>query len=142
MKKFCFLLCFFLIVFSLALPAFAAEGDGTGEGSSEDPVILVPDVVIDNKIVLPDNDLGTYVGSKVDIFSSAYSGSNDLKSVLLRFLGSWDTVVVEHSYEDTDGSMNYVHDTIPDYPWLCAAGLLIVIVFCLFRLGGSILCKT
>ena len=133
MKRFCFLFCFFILVCSLLVPAYAAE---EGEGST------APDVAVYNEVIIPDQDPGVYLGSSVS-YAATYSGSDSsLKSVLIDFLGEWQTVVVEHSYETSDGTITTVHETQPDYPWLCAAGLLCLMIFCLFRLGGAVLCKT
>lgn len=132
MKRFMILLLTFVVAFSLALPAYASAGEG--ESSSGTTVI---------EVALPEDDLGTYIGSSVSTYASYSSGSSaDLKSVLIQFLGEWETVVVEHTYQASDGSINTVQKTQPDYPWLCAAALLCIMIFCLFRLGGSILCKT
>lgn len=131
MKRFLILLFSLMVVFSLALPAFAAgDSQEAGEGETvSDPVILDP-------------DSGIYLGSDVSVYIASNSGSSDLKSVMQRFLGEWDTIVVSHNYQMADGSIQTVNETVPDYPWICSAGLLCLIIFCLFRLGGSILCKT
>lgn len=133
MKRICLFLCFFLIVFSLTLPAFAAmevEEVGEGESSSGSTVPVLysqPDI---------------YLGSDVTTYASYGSESESLKSALIQFLGEWETVVVSHNYQASDGSVYSVQEAQPDYPWLCSAGLICILVFCLFRLGGSILCKT
>lgn len=144
MKRFCFFLLFFLMVFSLVLPAFAsAEGEETGEGTSgSETTVLVPDVTINNEIHTGE-DLGTYVGTSVYALNPITpSESSGLKAVLLQFLGDWDSIVVEHQYESAQGYTNYVREIQLDYPWLCSAAILAIMIFCLFRLGGAILCKT
>ena len=132
------------MVILLAFPAFASAAPeaGEGESSSGDPAVLVPDVNVYNTVSVPEDDLGTYLGSSVSTFAARSSGGSDLKSVLLQFVGDWDTVVVQHSYQAADGTINTVNETVPDYPWICSVALLVVLIFCLFRLGGSILCKT
>lgn len=140
MKRFCFLFCFLFLLCSLAIPAFAAE-EGEGNSDSASASTVVPDVNVYNEINIPDDGPGVYVGSSVSTYA-AYSGSSGLKGVLIDFVGEWEPVVVEHAYQASDGSLTYVHETQPDYPWLCSAGLLCLMIFCLFRLGGSILCKT
>lgn len=123
-----------LLSILLALPAFASGAPEAGEGESFSGS---NSVTVYNEIY---NDPVTYLGSNVSY--SAFTGAGEgLKGVLLDFLGEWQTVVVEHSYQTSDGSVVVVHDTQPDYAWLCAAALLCLMIFCLFRLGGSILCK-
>ena len=141
------ILILFLVVFiicSLSVPAFASEGEpaGQGESSSGAATVLVPDVNVINEINVPDDDPGVYLGSSVSTYAAYASGSSDLKSVLQQFVGEWDTIVVSHTYQASDGSTYTVNETVPDYPWLCSAALLCLMIFCLFRLGGSILCKT
>lgn len=136
MKRFLFLFLSLFLISTLILPAYAAEA---GEGET---VVLVPDVVVNNEVNVTGEELGTYVGSSVFSYSSYSGEESSLKSVLLQFLGDWETVVVQHSYQTSDGSVNTVQETLPDYPWLCSAVLLCIMIFCLFRLGGAILCKT
>lgn len=127
---FCFLLCFILLV----IPAFASDV-ATGEESSdsESTTSAVPET----------EDLGEYIGSTVYALNPiTASDSSGLKAVLLQFVGEWDSIVIEHAYESSSGDTSYVREVQLDYPWLCSAGFLVVVIFCLFRLGGSILCKT
>lgn len=132
MKRFAIFLFSFLIVCSLSLPAFAS---GVGEEAGEEESISEP------VIIAPVQDPGIYLGSDVSVYAANDPESSDLKSVLQQFLGDWETVVVSHNYQMSDGSIQTVNETVPDYPWLCSAGLLCLMIFCLFRLGGSILCK-
>jgi len=140
MKRF---LYFFLAVFlamALILPAYAADS-GEGENSGSSPVVLVPDVNVFNEVIVSD-DPGDYLDSTISTQSSYAAIGSDLKSILLRFLGDYETIIVEHSYQASDGTINTVHESLPDVPWICSAALLCLMIFCLFRLGGSILCKT
>ena len=133
MKRFFLFLCFFLMMFSLALPAFAAtEGEEVGEGESSSGSIV--------PVIYSQPD--TYLGSDVTTYASYGSEPGSLKSVLFQFLGEWETIVVSHNHQTADGTVYSVQESQPDYPWLCSAGLICIMVFCLFRLGGSILCKT
>lgn len=134
------------LALSLALPAFATAGEGETASEPEttvETVTVVPDVNVYNEVVV-DNGEESIVSADTTVFSLNPVTSSDatgLKAVLLEFLGDWDSIVVEHSYTTTSGNTSYVREIQLDYPWLCSAGLLAIFIFCLFRLGGSILCK-
>lgn len=142
MKRFLFLFLSVFLVLSLILPAYASEaGEGDTGSDSSDASVIVPDVTIINEIDTVE-ELGEYVGTTVYALDPVTpSDATGLKAVLLEFLGEWDSIVVEHAYESTNGYTNYVREIQLDYPWLCSAGILAIMLFCLFRLGGSILCR-
>lgn len=130
----------FILALSLISPALASDA-GVGEG--ETPDFLTPVVNVYNEFTLPDSEvLGEYVGSSVYSLNPVTpNDATGLKAVLLEFLGDWDSIVVEHAYQSSQGYTSYVREIQLDYPWLCSAALLVVMIFCLFRLGGSILCR-
>lgn len=135
MKRFLFLSL--ILVFSLNFSALAAEG----EAEQESTEVIVPNVVINNEIDTGE-DLGEYVGTSVYALNPVTSSdATGLKAVLLEFVGDWDSIVIEHAYESSNGYTNYLREVQLDYPWLCSCGLLVVVIYCLFRLGGSILCR-
>ena len=100
--------------------------------SSESEV--VPDAGIDS----PDA-----VITDINILSSVApvqpSDTSGLKAVLLSFLGNYDPVIVEYQYSSGNGYTNYLREVQPDYVWLCSCGLLALMIFCLFKLGGALL---
>lgn len=100
--------------------------------SSESEV--VPDAGIDS----PDA-----VITDINILSSVApvqpSDTSGLKAVLLSFLGNYDPIIVEYQYSSGNGYTNYLREVQPDYVWLCSCGLLALMIFCLFKLGGALL---
>lgn len=145
MKRFSLFLCVFLIVLSLALPAFATAGEGnsssSGETSSE-PVV-VPEVNVYNEVVVESGeDLGEYVGTSVYALSPVTSSdATGLKAVMLSLIGDYDAIVIEHEYENNNGYTSYVREIQLDYPWLCSCAIFLVVLFCILRGGFSVLCK-
>lgn len=134
MKR-CIFACFAVILAaSLVLPAFAASDSGETAGEE----VGASDVVSE-----PSYDDSNLVGISVYALSPVVSDNvSGLKAVLLNFLGSYDAVVVEYEYQDQDsGYSSFLREVQPDYVWLCSCGLLIVMIYCLFRLGGAILCR-
>lgn len=133
MKQFFVVLVAVFLALSLSLSSFAA-GEGvdpsdvtTGDSSGSSAV---------------SDDLGEYIGTTVYSLSPVEaSDSSGLKAVLLEFIGPYDAIVVEHAYQGSSGNTSYLREVQPDYVWLCSAALLVVMIFCLFRLGGAILCR-
>lgn len=147
MKKTITISFVFVLVLVLCVPAFATEADsGNTDGVSGDSqTVVVPDVNVYNEVVVEDagEELGEYVGTSVYALSPVTSSDvTGLKAVLLEFLGSYDAIVVEHAYENTNGYTSYVREIQYDWPWLASAALLLVLMFCFIRGGFSVLCRS
>lgn len=67
--------------------------------------------------------------------------ANGFKAVILDLLGDYEGVVVEYSYENTNGYTSYVREIQPDYPWIASAVIFLAVLWCTFRMGAAILCK-
>lgn len=124
--------------------AFAAEAEDSVQDISYVPyafqeVYVLPD---DAYIVRPAE------AEPTEVEVSAYamdpitpSNSNGLKAILLDILGDYSAIQVEMRYTNTNGTYNYVREIQPDYVWMASALLFIVMIWCVFKLGGAILCK-
>ena len=82
-----------------------------------------------------------YVGTQLLSLSPVTpSNTSGFKSVLLGLLGNYDTIVTVHQYQSSSsGYSSYVTDVQPDYVWLTGAALLLLLIYCLFRLGGALI---
>lgn len=81
-----------------------------------------------------------YVGSQLYSLSPATaSTSTGFKAALLGVLGDYDTIVTVHQYQSPTGYSSYVTDVQPDFVWLTGASLLLLLIYCLFRLGGALI---
>lgn len=128
-----------IVVLSLNLSAFAAESSSDPEQGSAS--VVVPDVTINN-LIDTGEDLGEYVGTTVYALNPVGPrDSNGLKAIMLSLIGDWDSIIVEHAYASTNGYTNYLREVQLDYPWLCSCAIFLVIIYCIFRLGGAILCR-
>lgn len=68
------------------------------------------------------------------------SNSTGLKSVILDMIGDYETVVTDYTYNN--GSYTSHSISIErDYAWIMSCTLLIVVMFCTFRIIGGIICK-
>lgn len=128
-----------IVVLSLNLSAFAAEDSSDPEQGTAS--VVVPDVTINN-LIDTGEDLGEYVGTTVYALNPVGPrDSNGLKAIMLSLIGDWDSIIVEHAYASTNGYTNYLREVQLDYPWLCSCAIFLVIIYCIFRLGGAILCR-
>lgn len=70
------------------------------------------------------------------------TSSSGLKGILINLFGPYEPTITQLRYQsNTSTNYTYVNDISPDYPWLCAAGIFSIVLFCTFRLGGAFLCK-
>ena len=134
MRKF---LCFICALCLFILPAFA-EGETVAD-PVQDPVVITPDV---NVYIQEPSDSLTYVGTSVYALNPVTpENTTGLKSVLLSLIGDYDSVVVETQYENSNGDTVVEHDVQLDFPWLCSVGIFAIVLFCVLRAGGAILCS-
>lgn len=159
MKRFFFFLCFTLVLFSLVVPAFAAEGesdDSSGAVTSSGDVYyqtyVTEDgdtiyVTVDNSEEIVDISEGsmvsmnTYPDSSAQMYSVTASDANGLKAIMLSLIGDYEGIVVEYAYENNNGYTSYVREIQLDYPWLCSCAIFLVVLFCILRGGFAVLCK-
>lgn len=81
-----------------------------------------------------------YVGTELYSLSPIISANaTGLKAALLSVLGSYDTIVTVHQYQNSNNYNQYVTNVQPDYIWLAGAALLLLLIYCLFRLGGALI---
>lgn len=101
--------------------------------------VLSGDMPYVESSVVPSADMD-YVGSQLLSLSPVTpSNTSGFKSVLLGLLGNYDTIVTVHTYESSSSSYRTVTDVQPDYVWLTGAALLLLLIYCLFRLGGALI---
>lgn len=88
----------------------------------------------------PSDDM-QYVGTQLLSLSPVTpSNTSGFKAVLLGLLGNYDTIVTVHQYQSSSSGYNsYVTDVQPDFVWLAGAALLLLLIYCLFRLGGALI---
>lgn len=67
------------------------------------------------------------------------SDTTGFKSVMLSLIGNYDAVVVEYEYENNNGYSSYIREIQPDYVWLCSCAIFLVVIYCVFRIGGAII---
>lgn len=141
MKRFLPFFFILILTFTMSIPAFAVETETTVP--SGETVVVSPDVTVNVTNEAPvDSDEGQLVGvSTFALNPITPNEATGLKAILLDLIGSYDAIVVEYSYENTNGYTSYVREIQYDYPWLCACGLFVIVLFCILRGGFAVLCK-
>ena len=89
-----------------------------------------------------DSAIKAPVLEKVEITSKRVSAenSNGLKAVILGMIGDYETVITDYTYNN--GSYTSHSISIErDYAWIWSAILLVVVMYCVFRAIGGIICK-
>jgi hypothetical protein len=64
-----------------------------------------------------------------------------LKKILLDLFGSYDPVIIEYEYSSSGGYVNYLREVQPDYVWFAAVLIFMLVLYCIFRLGGALFCR-
>lgn len=68
--------------------------------------------------------------------------SSGLKGILLQLFGPYAPTVTQFRYQsNTSTNYTYVNDISPDFPWLCSAAIFAIVLYCTFKLGGTLFCK-
>lgn len=109
-------------------------GDNTYVGGNENDTVAIhhgtfsdPFVGIRAKVAPP--VVNTKVVSPVDP-----EDANGFKAVMLNLIGTYDAIVNEYQYTNSNGYTSYVREITPDYVWMISAGIFISIMWCIFRL--------
>lgn len=157
----------FFLVFSVLLvfSVYAVDEEGGGSSESVNAVYIVSsDTSASGSYAISPSDLlgvlkvfsesqksQQLVPSDLDLVNVSIlrsvapvtpSDASGLKAVLLEFIGDYDPVIVEYEYRNQNSQYSsYLREVQPDYPWLVSCALLIVVIYCIFRLGGALFCK-
>lgn len=68
--------------------------------------------------------------------------SSGLKGILLQLFGPYNPTITQLRYQsNTSTNYTYVNDISPDYPWIAAAAIFAIVLYCTFKLGGTLFCK-
>lgn len=67
------------------------------------------------------------------------SDTNGFKKIMIELLGDYDPVVVEYSYQSSQGYTSYLREIQPDYTWLCSCAVFLVVLYCIFRIFGMVI---
>lgn len=78
----------------------------------------------------------------LDDGSTPLAPAGSLKAIMGNLIGQYSPIVVQYRYQtSSSGQYSYVREIQPDYAYVCCMALFGLMVFCLFRLGGAILCR-
>lgn len=108
-------------------------------------ILIITLVLILGSVALvyaSDSAIKEPVLEKVEITSKKVSSSdtNGLKSVLLGMIGDYETVITDYTYNNGTYQSHSI-SIERDYAWIWSAILLVVVMYCVFRGIGGIICK-
>lgn len=106
-------------------PTSAAVDDGTGE-VEENPSFGIDEAT--------PTSISMYALNPI-----TPSDTSGFKSVMLSLIGNYDAVIVEYEYENNNGYTSYIREVQPDYVWLCSCAIFLVVIYCVFRIGGAVI---
>lgn len=66
--------------------------------------------------------------------------TGSLRYVLNQLIGPYSPVVVQYQYS-SGSNVAYVREIMPDYQWMISAAIFALVLYCVFRLWGVILCR-
>lgn len=150
--KFIWYFCFILVIcfcFISIVPLASASDTVNDETipvettATSEPIVIetVPEDEVLPTEPSPD-DSYYFVGSNIvtSVAPVTPSNSNGFKAVLVGLLGNYDPVVVEYQYQSSNGYYSYLREIQPDYAWMCGAAIFLVVIFCIFRILGGVIC--
>lgn len=63
------------------------------------------------------------------------------KSVILGLIGPYETVITDYTYEDENSNIFHAVTVERDFTWIWSCILFIVVVYCVFRVIGGLICR-
>lgn len=70
------------------------------------------------------------------------SDTNGLKALMLSLIGDYETTVTDYTYQSgTSGYYTHSINVERDWAWIMSCALFIVVIYCVFRAVGGILCN-
>lgn len=91
-------------------------------------------------VVSGDNEVWRLTDFQTSVTSIQAANSTGFKSVVLGLFGDYELITKEYTYTSSNGYTNKQVTTESDYPWMISAGIFTVVLYCLFRLLGGVLC--
>lgn len=123
----------------LSLGAFASGPEPSPEPSS------VPDggyLPLEEFLQVAGDDYTVEAYAIQSVPNTPVESSAGLKGILLDLFGPYMPTITQLQYrQGSNQYYTYVNDISPDYPWLCSAGIFALVLLCLFKLGGALLCR-
>lgn len=99
----------------------------------QDPIIINVNSSLEGDFVLVDEDTHVTRVTAAD--------ANGFKAVILGLFGDYEMITKEYTYQNvSSGYSSKQVTTESDYPWMISAAIFIVVLYCLFRLIGGVLC--
>lgn len=82
----------------------------------------------------------TLTSEDTHITTISASDATGFKAVILGLFGDYEMITKEYTYTSTQGYTSKQVTTESDYPWIISAAIFTVVLYCLFRMIGGVLC--
>ena len=137
-----------ILVLSCCIGVVCAEGDEdwtvsptefVDETLPPDDSAPVPDTPVTSLEQLSDDQIISI--SQRSLSPITPNEATGFKKILLNLFGSYDPVIIEYEYTSGNGYVNYLREVQPDYVWFAAVLIFMLVLFCIFKLGGALFCK-
>ena len=83
---------------------------------------------------------GELISSNKSVQRVSASDSTGFKSVVLSLLGDYETTITDYTYQSSNGYTSHSIQIERDWSWICSACILGLVLFCVFRIIGGIIC--
>lgn len=137
-----------VLVLSCCIGVVCAEGENDWTVSPPeyveeilppDDAASVPDTPVTSLEQLSDDQITSI--SQRSLSPITPNEATGFKKILLELFGSYDPVIIEYEYNSSGGYVNYLREVQPDYVWFAAVLIFMLVLFCIFKLGGALFCK-
>lgn len=137
-----------ILVLSCCIGVVCAEGEEdwtvsptevVDETVPPDDAAPVPDTPVTSLEQLSDDQIISI--SQRSLAPITPNEATGFKKILLNLFGSYDPVIIEYEYTSSGGYVNYLREVQPDYVWFAAVLMFMLVLFCIFKLGGALFCK-
>lgn len=132
------------VVSSMISPVFAGDSSLDGDIDGPAPESSAGYLPYDEFMELYAGDFTVYGAVQSSPTSPVKaSDRSGLSAILLSMFGDYSPIVTQYRYQsNTSTNYTYVNDIQPDYIWLCSAAIFAIVLFCVFKLGGTLFCRT
>lgn len=135
------IICVLMFIFLLLMGSFSvfADDDVIEDPDQYDGISEHTQEILDNAQQYLD-DSKELIDYNEEFLRISASNTNGFHSVILSLLGDYEPIVKDYTYQNNNNQyLSHSIEIQPDYSWICSAAIFLVVVFCIFRLIGSIL---
>lgn len=138
------LICILIFIFLLLLGSFSvfADNEELDNTIPNDEYNGMSDHTIEviNNAQQYLDDSKELISYNEEVLRVSASNTTGFQSIILSLLGDYEPIVKDYEYRNNNNQY-YSHsiEIQPDYSWIASAAIFAIVLFCIFRLIGSVL---